>query len=250
MQGLAFEPDRFDVVVAPAPFAEPLFGVAAHARHPRVAASGRLARVGPGVFAPAHGSAEEIAGQGVANPAVDAARRGADARRRASESGARRRRSRARCSRRAATAPGRRTWSPRDRRDDARVRRRRHLGAALRDDERGVLPGGQSHEDARRRRDPALARGRGCRDGLRPPRRRDPADLRRVRARHDRPPRPRPARAGRRPHGRGLRAGDGARRRRASRRPGRARRTSSRRSPTPGWTRPRSSASPARCART
>ncbi len=69
VQGLAFEPDRFDVVVAPAPFAEPLFGVAAHARHPRVAASGRLARVGPGVFAPAHGSAEEVAGQGVANPA-------------------------------------------------------------------------------------------------------------------------------------------------------------------------------------
>ena len=31
---------------------------------------------------------------------------------------------------------------------------------------------------------------------------------------------------------------------------GRARRTSSRRSPTPGWTRRRSSASPARCART
>jgi 3-isopropylmalate dehydrogenase len=69
VQGLAFEPDRFDVVVAPAPFAEPLVGVAAHGRDPRVVASGRLARTGPGVFASAHGLAEEIAGQGVANPA-------------------------------------------------------------------------------------------------------------------------------------------------------------------------------------
>jgi 3-isopropylmalate dehydrogenase len=34
-----------------------------------VVASGRLARTGPGVFAPAHGAVEEIAGQGVANPA-------------------------------------------------------------------------------------------------------------------------------------------------------------------------------------
>jgi 3-isopropylmalate dehydrogenase len=32
-------------------------------------ASGRLAASGPGVFAPAHGAAEDIAGQGVANPA-------------------------------------------------------------------------------------------------------------------------------------------------------------------------------------
>jgi 3-isopropylmalate dehydrogenase len=69
VQGLAFEPDRFDVVVTPAPFAEPLVGVAAHSRHPRVVASGRLARTGPGVFAPVHGLAEEIAGQGVVNPA-------------------------------------------------------------------------------------------------------------------------------------------------------------------------------------
>ena len=32
-------------------------------------ASGRLAGTGPGVFVPAHGAAEDIAGQGVANPA-------------------------------------------------------------------------------------------------------------------------------------------------------------------------------------
>ena len=51
------------------PFAEPLAGVTANGRRPRVVATGRLARSGPGVFAPTHGAAEEIAGQGVANPA-------------------------------------------------------------------------------------------------------------------------------------------------------------------------------------
>ncbi len=69
VRGLAFEPERFDVVVTPTALAEPLLGVAAQGRQPRVAASGRLAREGPGVFAPAHGAVEEIAGQGVANPA-------------------------------------------------------------------------------------------------------------------------------------------------------------------------------------
>jgi 3-isopropylmalate dehydrogenase len=66
---LAFHPDRFDVVVTPTAFAEPLLGLVAHGHRPRVVASGRLARTGPGVFAPAHGAAEDIAGQGVANPA-------------------------------------------------------------------------------------------------------------------------------------------------------------------------------------
>lgn len=69
VQGLAFEPDRFDVVVALAPLSEVLAGVAAHGRRSRVTASGRLARSGPGVFSPAHGAARDIAGQGVANPA-------------------------------------------------------------------------------------------------------------------------------------------------------------------------------------
>jgi 3-isopropylmalate dehydrogenase len=68
-QALWFEPQRFDVVVCPDPYVEPLVGVAAHGQLPRVAASGRLARTGPGVFAPAHGAAEDSAGQGVANPA-------------------------------------------------------------------------------------------------------------------------------------------------------------------------------------
>jgi 3-isopropylmalate dehydrogenase len=68
-QGLAFEPERFDVVVTLEPFAEPLVGITASGRRPRVVATGHLARGGPGVFAPTHGAAEEIAGQGVANPA-------------------------------------------------------------------------------------------------------------------------------------------------------------------------------------
>jgi len=66
---LAFEPRAFDVVVTPAPYAEPLVSLVAHGIRPRVAASGQLAANGPGVFVPAHGAAEEIAGQGVANPA-------------------------------------------------------------------------------------------------------------------------------------------------------------------------------------
>lgn len=68
-QALWFDAQRFDVVVCPQPYVEPLAGVAAHAHSPRIAASGRLARSGPGVFFPAHGAAEDIAGQGVANPA-------------------------------------------------------------------------------------------------------------------------------------------------------------------------------------
>jgi 3-isopropylmalate dehydrogenase len=66
---LAFDTESFDVVVTPAPYAEPLVALVAHGHRPRVAASGRLAAEGPSVFVPAHGAAEEIAGQGVANPA-------------------------------------------------------------------------------------------------------------------------------------------------------------------------------------
>ena len=66
---LAFEPGAFDVVVTPAPYVEPLVALVAHGHRPRVAASGRVAGSGPGVFLPAHGAAEDIAGQGVANPA-------------------------------------------------------------------------------------------------------------------------------------------------------------------------------------
>ena len=66
---LAFDPERFDVVVTVADLAEALVPLIARGRSPRVGASGRLSGSGPGVFAPAHGAAEEIAGQGVANPA-------------------------------------------------------------------------------------------------------------------------------------------------------------------------------------
>jgi len=66
---LAFDEERFDVVVTPAAYAEALLGFVAHGGTPRVTASSRLAGSGPSVFAPAHGAAEDIAGQGVANPA-------------------------------------------------------------------------------------------------------------------------------------------------------------------------------------
>jgi 3-isopropylmalate dehydrogenase len=69
VQTLAFDAERFDVVVCPPGFAEALVGVAARGHTPRVVASGRLAESGPGVFALVHDSVDEIAGQGVANPA-------------------------------------------------------------------------------------------------------------------------------------------------------------------------------------
>ena len=59
---LTFEPERFDVVVTPAAYAEALLGFLAHGSAPRVAASSRLAGTGPSVFAPVHGAAEDIAG--------------------------------------------------------------------------------------------------------------------------------------------------------------------------------------------
>jgi 3-isopropylmalate dehydrogenase len=67
---LALEPERFDVVVTEQPLAEVLSSVVAQMRHgSRVAACGHLADTGPGVFAPVHTAAPELAGQGVANPA-------------------------------------------------------------------------------------------------------------------------------------------------------------------------------------
>lgn len=69
VEGLAFDPDRFDVVLTPAPLAEALVGIVARGRVARVVASGRLASTGPSVFAPVHGAVADIAGQGVANPA-------------------------------------------------------------------------------------------------------------------------------------------------------------------------------------
>ena len=62
-------PDRFCVVVTQLAHAELVSELAAAARNEtRIVASGRFSPSGPGVFGPTHGSAPEIAGQGIANP--------------------------------------------------------------------------------------------------------------------------------------------------------------------------------------
>jgi 3-isopropylmalate dehydrogenase len=62
-------PDRFCVVVIQQQNAELVSELAAASRNgSRIIASGRLSSTGPGVFGPTHGSAPQIAGQGVANP--------------------------------------------------------------------------------------------------------------------------------------------------------------------------------------
>lgn len=69
LRALAFDQARFDVLVAPPVLAATLRDVAASSgEDARVVAEGRLGVAGPGVFTPAHGSAHDIAGQGVANP--------------------------------------------------------------------------------------------------------------------------------------------------------------------------------------
>jgi 3-isopropylmalate dehydrogenase len=66
---LVSEPERFDVLVSERVFADALSSTAAHAHGDRrMVASGRLSAAGTGVFGPTHGSALDIAGQGVANP--------------------------------------------------------------------------------------------------------------------------------------------------------------------------------------
>ena len=66
---LGHSPSRFDVVVTQELFAEALSEMAAFGQEGwRVVASGRLSPGGPGIFGPTHGSAPDIAGQGVANP--------------------------------------------------------------------------------------------------------------------------------------------------------------------------------------
>jgi len=66
---LASDPSRFDVIVTQEVFAEALSNMAAFAHEDvRMVASGRMSSAGDGIFGPTHGSAPEIAGQGVANP--------------------------------------------------------------------------------------------------------------------------------------------------------------------------------------
>lgn len=69
LPALAFDRERFDIVVTGSLLADALVDVATSSEQgPRVAATGRLAEHGPGLFMPTHGAARAIAGQGVANP--------------------------------------------------------------------------------------------------------------------------------------------------------------------------------------
>lgn len=69
--GLLHEPSRFDVIASEQPYAEALASTAAFAHQgTRMVASGRVGPDGKGMFGPTHGSALEIAGQGVANPSA------------------------------------------------------------------------------------------------------------------------------------------------------------------------------------
>jgi 3-isopropylmalate dehydrogenase len=62
-------PDGFCVVVTQQAHAELVSDLTAASRDgSRIVASGRLSQDGPGIFGPTHGSAPDIAGQGVANP--------------------------------------------------------------------------------------------------------------------------------------------------------------------------------------
>ena len=71
MTGLLRDPSGFDVIASEQPFAEALASTAAFAHEgTRMVASGRVGPDGKGMFGPTHGSALEIAGQGVANPSA------------------------------------------------------------------------------------------------------------------------------------------------------------------------------------
>ena len=67
-RAFASGPQQFDVVACDAPLLAPLAELAWYDDPRRVVAWGRLAGDGPGVFGPSHGTALDIAGQGVADP--------------------------------------------------------------------------------------------------------------------------------------------------------------------------------------
>ena len=68
---LLHDPASLDVIASEQPFAEALASTAAFAHEgTRMVASGRVGPDGKGMFGPTHGSALEIAGQGVANPSA------------------------------------------------------------------------------------------------------------------------------------------------------------------------------------
>jgi isocitrate/isopropylmalate dehydrogenase len=68
IRGLIFTPERFDVVVCAPELARTAVEVAASLAHGRTVAWGRLAPNAPSIFGPAHGVADTLAGQGVADP--------------------------------------------------------------------------------------------------------------------------------------------------------------------------------------
>ncbi len=65
---LIFNPERFDVVVCKRELARTAVEVAASLADGRTVAWGRLAPTAPSIFGPAHGAADALAGQGVADP--------------------------------------------------------------------------------------------------------------------------------------------------------------------------------------
>ena len=68
---LVLQPDRFDVLLTENTFGDILSDVAAGVTGGLgLAASASLGDGGPGIFEPVHGSAPDIAGQGIANPAA------------------------------------------------------------------------------------------------------------------------------------------------------------------------------------
>lgn len=68
VRALSSSPEAFDVVVCARPLLVPLAELPWCLDPRRVHAWGRIAGEGPGVFGPSHGSAADIAGQGVADP--------------------------------------------------------------------------------------------------------------------------------------------------------------------------------------
>ena len=66
---LVVDPAQFDVILTENTFGDILSDVAAGSTGGLgVAASASLGELGPGIFEPVHGSAPDIAGQGIANP--------------------------------------------------------------------------------------------------------------------------------------------------------------------------------------
>jgi 3-isopropylmalate dehydrogenase len=69
LPAVAFQPERFDVIVTGTTFAETLRTIASSLhREARVVAYGHLAENGPGVFGPAEADLVDVAGQGVVDP--------------------------------------------------------------------------------------------------------------------------------------------------------------------------------------